>query len=139
MTRLCDRSKKTIETGHGPIRLKIAQHGLLVAVVACVAPDDRSRAANPALASCDRAAARTVVQHLEAGGARIALEDGWVVVRFGADYTVWTPQQTEALIAVYADADACLHQRARKIEYQSPIGAVIARADPVRGIRMTGR
>jgi hypothetical protein len=71
--------------------------------------------------------------------ARITNEDGWLVVRFGSDYATWTPNMVEGMVATVADADACLTGRARKIEFRSPTDRLIARADPVRGIRMLGR
>ena len=63
-------------------------------------------------------------------------EDGHIIVHFSVAYGSWTPAQVEVLVTNFANADACLSGKARRIEFQSPSGRVIARADGVRGIRM---
>lgn len=64
------------------------------------------------------------------------LTGDWTVVRIGAAYNDWTAERTESWIRLYADGDACASGSARKIEFQSPSGRVIGRADPVRGIQI---
>jgi len=92
----------------------------------------------PALAACDKAKAKafydTTLTHPNM--ARITEEDGWVIVRFGTDYASWTPAQLDTFIATYANVDACISGKARRMEFRSPSGKVIARADSLRGIKV---
>lgn len=69
-------------------------------------------------------------------GSRLSVEDGWQVVRLGGAYAGWTVQHLETWVALYADQDAGASCVARKIEFQSPAGRVVATADPIRGIRI---
>ncbi len=86
---------------------------------------------------CDGTAAQEVVQRMAAPVvASVTLEDGWVVVRFGSDWYSWTERLTEGMVRTFADADACLQGRPRRLEFRAPTGNLIARADEVRGIRM---
>ena len=62
-----------------------------------------------------------------------------IEVRFGSDYRSWTSAQREQMVTAFANADACVSGKARDIEFRSPDGRVIARADGVRGVRMTSQ
>ncbi len=87
--------------------------------------------------ACDKAAARnSLAKMTDPHMARIAEEDGWVVVRFGTDYASWTPETREVIITTFANIAACISGKARSIEFRSPSGKVIARADNVRGIKI---
>jgi len=87
--------------------------------------------------ACDKEAAKkTLLTMTDPIMARIVEEDGWVVVRFGTDYASWTPEQRDVIISMYANIDACISGKPRKMEFRSPSGKVIARADPLRGIRV---
>lgn len=88
--------------------------------------------------SCDRSAAQRVMTEMSAPEmSRVNVEDGWVVVRFGSDWASWNDRQTEMMVHAFADADACLSGRPRRIEFRSPTGKLVARADEARGIRMS--
>lgn len=91
---------------------------------------------SPAYA-CDKAAAKKALAkmrpHQVAG---VVSEDGWIVVTFGNDYFSWSGRQCEGMVTVYANADACVTGQARSLEFRSPSGKLIARADRVRGIQM---
>lgn len=85
---------------------------------------------------CDKAAAQRVKAMFstpEMGHEGQA--DGWIVMTFGSDYSVWTTEQRHQMVTTFADADTCLSGSARKIEFNTPGGKTIARADRVRGIR----
>lgn len=93
-------------------------------------------AASPATA-CDKAAAKRALAKMRPHQvARVESEDGWVVVTFGNDYFSWSDRQCEGMVTVYANADACVTGQARSLEFRSPSGKLIARADRVRGIQM---
>jgi hypothetical protein len=135
------------------------QLGLILAVLACGCASDADMretlrkydeipAASPAVvasparsskgASCDKQAARSVMEMMsDPSMARVgSTQAGWVIVHFGSDYSEWTPSQVRGMVTTFANADACIHGKARRIEFQSPDGAVIARADELRGIQM---
>lgn len=91
----------------------------------------------PAAAGCDKAAAKRSLAKMRPHiVSRVAEEDGWVVVTLGADYAYWNDRQTEAIVTGYANADACVTGQARNLEFRSPSGKLVARADRVRGIQM---
>jgi hypothetical protein len=88
-------------------------------------------------AACDKQSAKETLKKMtDPRMASIIEEDGWTVVRFGTDYASWTSSQLDTLITAYANVDACIHGNARKMEFRSPSGKVIARANPSRGIQM---
>jgi hypothetical protein len=98
--------------------------------------EDPPAAAGATLSGCDKGAAQRVKAMFstpEMGKETQA--DGWVIMTFGSDYSVWTTEQRHQMITTFADADACLARSARKIEFNSPGGRTIARADNIRGIR----
>ena len=64
------------------------------------------------------------------------IDAGWRVVTFGQDYFSWTSQQAEAMVTAYANFDACITGAARNLEFRSPSGKLVARADRLRGIQM---
>lgn len=87
--------------------------------------------------ACDKVAARkTLAKMTDPHMARIVEEDGWVVVRFGTDYASWTPETRDVIITTFANVDACISGKARSMEFRSPSGKVIARADRLRGIKV---
>jgi hypothetical protein len=95
-----------------------------------------SLASSPAQA-CDKAAAKKALAKMRPHiVSRVSEEDGWVVVIFGQDYFYWTDGQKEGIVTTYADADACVTGQARSLEFRSPSGKLVARADRVRGIQM---
>ena len=86
---------------------------------------------------CDKAAAKKLLASLQPHIVySVSNEDGWVVVRFGNDYFSWSDRQCEGIVTTYANADACINGHARNLEFRSPSGKLIARADSLRGIRM---
>jgi len=92
--------------------------------------------ASPAYA-CDKAAAKKALARMRPHlVANVVSEDGWVVVTFGQDYFSWSDRQCEGVVTTYANADACISGQARSLEFRSPSGKLIARADRVRGIQM---
>ena len=87
--------------------------------------------------ACDKAAAKKLLAKMRPDMVRtVAVEDGWVVVTFGPDYHVWNDSQREGMVTAYANADACVTGQARSLEFRSPTGKLVARADRVRGIQM---
>jgi hypothetical protein len=87
--------------------------------------------------SCDRGAAQRVKAMFSTREMGIETKaDGWVIMTFGSDYSDWTTDQRHQMISTFANADACLTGSARNIEFDSPEGRTIARADKVRGIRL---
>ena len=90
-------------------------------------------------AACDRSAAQAALVTMSVPQMLRVSESksGGVIVHFGSDYRVWTPSQRQAMATTFANTDACIHGAARTIEFQSPGGDVIGRADKMRGIRMT--
>ena len=87
--------------------------------------------------ACDKAAAKKALAKMHPYiVASAVVEDGWVVVTFGQDYFSWTDRQTEGVVTAYANADACVTGQARSLEFRSPSGKLVARADRVRGIQM---
>jgi hypothetical protein len=91
----------------------------------------------PASAACDKPAGQVRLDAMIASsGAAVSEADGWVVVQIGSAYAEWTPERSSAWVRLYADGDACVAGRARRLEFQDPSGRVFARVDEVRGIRM---
>ncbi len=87
--------------------------------------------------ACDKAAAKKVMSLMSSSMVYSVSKDaGWVIVTFGNDYFSWTDQQCEAIVTAYANADACITGKARSLEFRSPSGKLIARADSFRGIQM---
>ncbi|MDP1859702.1 MAG: zinc ribbon domain-containing protein [Gemmatimonadaceae bacterium] len=96
-----------------------------------------SSAPAPAVSGCDAAAAVAALERMRGPMvARVEDDAGWTVVTFGPDYTAWTERQTEAMVRTYADTDACATRKARNLEFRSPSGKLVARADGLRGIQM---
>ena len=91
---------------------------------------------NYAAPGCDKAAAKKVMQLMKEMIQKTETDAGWIIITFGSDYFQWTDRQTEGMVTTYANADACLTGKARKLEFRSPSGKLIARADSFRGIRM---
>ena len=90
-----------------------------------------------AVAACDKVAAKKALAKMRPHiVSNVSEEDGWVVVTFGQDYFYWTEGQREAMVMTYANADACITGQARSLEFRSPSGKLVARADRVRGIQM---
>ena len=86
---------------------------------------------------CDSAAAKKALKKMRPHIVTSASEeDGWVVVTFGQDYFHWSEGQKEGMVTTYANADACVTGQARNLEFRSPSGKLVARADRVRGIQM---
>jgi len=87
--------------------------------------------------ACDKPGAKALMAKMRPDMVKSVTEDaGWVVVTFGNDYFHWTDRQTEGLVTTYANTDACLTGKARNLEFRSPSGKLIARADSLRGIQM---
>lgn len=87
--------------------------------------------------ACDKAAAKEILSIMRPDMvAKVTEEDGWVVVTLGQDYFSWTERQTEGVVTAYANADACITGQARNLEFRSPSGKLVARADRLRGIQM---
>ncbi|WP_243318081.1 hypothetical protein [Geothrix paludis] len=87
--------------------------------------------------ACDKTAAKKALAKMRPYiVASVAVEDGWVVVTLGQDYFSWSDRQTEGIVTTYANADACVTGQARSLEFRSPSGKLVARADRLRGIQM---
>lgn len=87
--------------------------------------------------SCDQVGARKLLAKMtDPRMASMVEEGGWVVVRFGTDYASWTPQTVDTIVTSFANVDACIAGKARRMEFRSPSGKVLARADEVRGIKV---
>ena len=87
--------------------------------------------------ACDKAAAKKLLETMRPDMVQSVTSDaGWVIVTFGNDYFSWTDRQCEGMVTAYANADACVTGKARNLEFRSPSGKLIARADSFRGIRM---
>lgn len=87
--------------------------------------------------ACDKAAAKKVMTLMGPPMVQSVSSDaGWTIITFGNDYFSWTDRQTEGMVTSYANADACLTGKARSLEFRSPSGKLIARADSLRGIQM---
>lgn len=87
--------------------------------------------------ACDTAAAKEALAKMRPYIVANAVEeDGWVVVTFGQDYFSWSDRQVEGVVTAYANADACVTGQARSLEFRSPSGKLVARADRLRGIQM---
>ena len=86
--------------------------------------------------ACDKAAAKNVMSLMNPMIHSVETDAGWVIITFGSDYFSWTDRQCEAMVTAYANADACITGKARSLEFRSPSGKLIARADSFRGIRM---
>lgn len=100
--------------------------------------EDPPLAANPSVATCDRSAAqrvKTLLSSPEMGKESFA--DGWVVMTFGTDYSAWTTEQRKQMATNFANADACLNGKARRIEFDGPDGTTVGRADEIRGVHFT--
>jgi hypothetical protein len=128
------------------VALKTRDHILGIALLVGACSSDAERVATlkayedpaPPVSSCDKAAAASVLSMMKSPEmARVKITgSGTVIVHFGNDYSGWSPSQREAMVTTFANADACSTGKARSIEFQSPRGKVIARADGIRGIRM---
>jgi hypothetical protein len=100
-------------------------------------PSPASRTSDSRRPACNRVAANNVLRMVsDPAMATVSQQDGWVVVQFGMDYASWSPAQTEGIITTYANADACINGKSRRLEFQSPSGRVIARVDELRGIQI---
>jgi len=87
--------------------------------------------------ACDKSAAKKVLVKMRPYTVASAVEeDGWLVVTFGQDYFSWSDRQTEGIVTAYANIDACITGQARSLEFRSPSGKLVARADSLRGIQM---
>ncbi|MFZ2399630.1 MAG: hypothetical protein WAW31_13320 [Smithella sp.] len=87
--------------------------------------------------NCDKAGAKKLMAKMRPQMVQSVTTDaGWVIVTFGQDYFNWTDRQTEGLVTTYANLDACITGQARSLEFRSPSGKLIARADSFRGIQM---
>ena len=87
--------------------------------------------------ACDKTAAKKVLALMRPYiVARVVEEDGWQVITLGQDYFSWSDRQTEGIVTTYANADACITGQARNLEFRSPSGKLVARADRLRGIQM---
>lgn len=86
--------------------------------------------------ACDKAAAKNVMSLMNQMIHSVETDAGWTIITFGSDYFSWTDRQCEAMVTAYANADACITGKARKLEFRSPSGKLIARADSLRGIQM---
>ena len=87
--------------------------------------------------NCDKAGAKKLLEKIRSNMVHSVTTDaGWVIVTFGNDYFQWTDRQTEGLVTTYANADACITGKARSLEFRSPSGKLVARADSFRGIQM---
>lgn len=94
--------------------------------------DDRARSAQ--LSAC-RESGQGSRQLMQTNySAHVERADGWTVVHVGVPLPT---ENAERWVHLYADADACAEGGPRKLEFQNSSGSVFARADPVRGIRMT--
>lgn len=102
------------------------------------APPASKNSSLPSVRSCDRNSAENAMRLLRDPQmvSRVVVEDGWVVVTFGSDYLSWDERQKEGLVTTYANADACLSGKARRLEFRGPSGTLVARADELRGIKM---
>jgi hypothetical protein len=65
---------------------------------------------------------------------RVTETPGGAVVHVGVADQDWLAGRGLAWAPMYADADACVTGRARRLEFQTPAGRVFARADPVNGV-----
>ena len=111
---------------------------ILWVIVSLLQVVPRPASADP-LRDCDKAAARKTLSTITASPpmARIVEEDGWVIVTFGsAFYAASTPEKREVFITAIANSDACITGKARSMEFRSPSGKLIGRADRVRGIQL---
>lgn len=87
--------------------------------------------------SCDKGAAKKTMALMASPMVESVTKDaGWIIVTFGSDYFSWTDRQCEGIVTTYANADACITGKARQLEFRSPSGKLIARADSLRGIQM---
>jgi len=87
--------------------------------------------------ACDKAAAKETMTLMGPSMVNSVTSDaGWTIITFGNDYFSWTDRQTEGMVTTYANVDACLTGKARKLEFRSPSGKLVARADSFRGIQM---
>lgn len=87
--------------------------------------------------NCDKAGAKALMAKMQPDMVHSVTSDaGWTIITFGNDYFSWTDRQCEGMVTTYANADACLTGKARNLEFRSPSGKLIARADSLRGIRM---
>ncbi len=87
--------------------------------------------------SSDQAAAKRALAKMRPHiVASVSIEDDWVVVTFGPDFFYWTESQREAIVTTYANTDASATGQARSLEFRSPTGKLVARADRARGIQM---
>lgn len=87
--------------------------------------------------ACDKVAAKKVLATMHPHMVSSVSKDaGWIIVTFGNDYFSWSDRQCEAMVTTYANADACITGKARSLEFRSPSGKLIARADSFRGIQM---
>ena len=91
----------------------------------------------PGIRGCHKAGARKILADMHPRMvASESIDAGWIIVTFGSDYFYWTERQTEGLVTAYANADACITGKARSLEFRSPSGKLIARADSFSGIQM---
>lgn len=88
--------------------------------------------------ACDKAAAKKVLKTMTHRNmiSSVSKDAGWIIITFGNDYFSWNDRQCEAMVSAYANADACVTGKARSLEFRSPSGKLIARADSFRGIQM---
>jgi hypothetical protein len=127
-----DVMKETLNQGklRRNLNMKIFSSIVLAAVILISAASTTAQA-------CDKAAARKVLSLMNSSMVYSVSKDaGWVIVTFGNDYFSWTDRQCEAMVTAYANADACITGKARSLEFRSPSGKLIARADSFRGIKM---
>jgi len=90
----------------------------------------------PRAQACDKVAAKKVMSLMNSMIYSVSKDAGWTIITFGNDYFSWTDRQCEAMITTYANADACITGKARSLEFRSPSGKLVARADSFRGIQM---
>jgi len=88
-------------------------------------------------AACDKESAKKTMSMMVPPMVQSITKDaGWIIITFGSDYFSWTDRQTEGIVTAYANVDACISGQARSLEFRSPSGKLVARADRLRGIQM---
>lgn len=87
-------------------------------------------------AACDRVSAQNAFDMLAAMTTSRTMKDGKLVYQWNSDFTNCSDAQKLQIATIAANADACLIRKAREIEFYSPLGVLVTRASPYRGIEM---
>ena len=91
-----------------------------------------SSAAYPA---CNVSSARDVQRMLSSMGSWREL-DGTIIFKWGAEWDDLATPERLNMITTFADSDACLQGRPRRIDFYRK-GKLVGRASPDSGIRLT--